>query len=91
MLELLKHGQARAEQEASFGPIWVYRGANFGRPMGEVDWTAEVDAPVEVASPGDVGTFDDTDLAMHAPVDAPLHDEMPVGETEKDHGESESR
>lgn len=52
ILELLKHGQARVQQEANFGSIWIYQGDNFGLPMGEVsDWGAEPDAPVEVTAP----------------------------------------
>jgi segregation and condensation protein A len=85
LLELLKHGQARVQQEASFGPIWLYRGDNFGRPLGEVDWTAETAGPAEVAAHGGAGDFDETDLAMHAPVDAP------EGALEDEHGQPESR
>jgi segregation and condensation protein A len=52
VLELLKHGQARVEQEGNFGSIWIYKGENFGRPMGEVsDWSAEPEAPGEVSAP----------------------------------------
>lgn len=55
ILELLKHGQARVEQEGSFGAIWIYKGDNFGRPMGEVsDWSAEIQEPVEVTAPVDM-------------------------------------
>jgi segregation and condensation protein A len=35
ILELTKHGQVKVAQEAAFGPIWLYRGENFGRPIGE--------------------------------------------------------
>jgi segregation and condensation protein A len=84
VLELLKHGQAKVEQEGSFGPIWIYRGANFGKDMGEVDWTAENALPDEVA-PGAAAEFDESDLAMHAPVDT-LPDNL-----EDDSGESEPR
>lgn len=63
LLELLKHGQARVEQEGSFGSIWIYKGENFGRPMGEVsDWSADVEAPVEVTAPmvsSEENAFDD--------------------------------
>lgn len=80
MLELLKHGQARVEQETSFGTIWLYKGANFGRPMGEVsDWAAEAEAPAEVAAPvepsqaaEDDAFADDLDLVLHAPTDLPM-------------------
>lgn len=61
LLELLKHGQARVQQEGSFGAIWIYKGENFGRPMGEIsDWTAESEAPVEVTAPveSDEAAFD---------------------------------
>jgi hypothetical protein len=67
ILELLKHGQARVQQEGSFGTIWIYKGEHFGRPMGEVsDWSAEVQESLEVTAPVDMnegmpegGTFDD--------------------------------
>lgn len=49
ILELLKHGQARVQQEGTFGAIWIYKGENFGKPMGEVsDWSTEVDGSGEV-------------------------------------------
>lgn len=51
ILELLKHGQARVQQEGNFGAIWIYKGENFGRPMGEVtDWAAEAEVPIEVTA-----------------------------------------
>ncbi len=54
VLELLKHGQARVQQDVSFGSIWIYKGDNFGRPMGEVgDWSAEPEEPSEVAVGGE--------------------------------------
>jgi segregation and condensation protein A len=87
LLELLKHGQARVEQEGSFGPIWIYRGDNFGRPLGEIDWTAENEVPVEVTSPDQGAEFSEGDLVMHAPID----EATPAGTTEDDHGESEPR
>jgi segregation and condensation protein A len=37
LLELIKHAQVKIAQESSFGPIWLYRGENFGRPIGEPD------------------------------------------------------
>jgi segregation and condensation protein A len=106
MLELLKHGQARVEQEGSFGSIWLYKGPNFGLPMGEVsDWTADVEAPVEVPAPADFeapAAGDDADMGLHAPIDLPIDadddgdpmvDEPPaMGEgVAEEHGESESR
>ncbi len=66
ILELLKHGQARVQQEGSFGAIWIYQGEHFGRPMGEVsDWSAEPEAALEVTarieSSGE-DAFDDRDI-----------------------------
>jgi len=91
VLELLKHGQARVEQEASFGPIWVYRGSNFGRDMGEVDWTAEPGVPPEMSTPF-VDQNDDGDLSMHAPDDdIALHDSTSAEGGRDEHGESEPR
>jgi segregation and condensation protein A len=37
MLELIKHSQIKVKQETAFGPIWLYRGERFGRPMGSPD------------------------------------------------------
>lgn len=46
LLELIKHTQVKVAQESAFGSIWIYRAANFGRPMGSPeDWDAE---PVEL-------------------------------------------
>ncbi|HEU4364791.1 MAG TPA: segregation/condensation protein A [Candidatus Krumholzibacteria bacterium] len=89
-LELLKHGHARVQQDASFGSIWIYQGPNFGRPMGEVsDWSAEPEAPLEVGAPaGDVPA----DLAEDALPGAPPEEQPPTGATmEQMHGESEPR
>jgi segregation and condensation protein A len=42
LLELIKHAQVRVQQETGFGPIWLYRAENFGRPMGTPeDWGQE--------------------------------------------------
>jgi len=90
LLELLKHGQARVEQEASFGPIWIYRGANFGRPMGEVDWTGEPGVPVEMSAPFETSS-DEMDTTMHAPADDVWYDTNPAEGGQDEHGESESR
>jgi segregation and condensation protein A len=90
LLELLKHGQARVEQEASFGPIWIYKGQNFGRDMGQVDWEAEPSGAIEV-TPQDGPGFDETDLSMHAPVEELTDITPPAGDTEDDLGESEPR
>jgi segregation and condensation protein A len=77
LLELLKHGQARVQQEGSFGSIWIYKGEDFGRPMGEIsDWSAESETPVEVTAP--------VEMIDQAAFDADITE----GEG---HGESESR
>jgi segregation and condensation protein A len=77
LLELLKHGQARVQQEGSFGSIWIYKGESFGRPMGEIsDWSAESETPVEVTAP--------VELVDEAAFDADIME----GEG---HGESEPR
>src|SRR5262249_34901415 len=91
VLELLKHGQARVEQEASFGPIWIYRGANFGREMGQGDWEGETGVPAEMSAPF-VDQNQDGDLSMRAPEDVALHDSTNAAESGLDeHGESEPR
>ncbi len=42
LLELIKHAHVRVHQEEAFGPIWIYRGEAFGRPLeGTVDWEHE--------------------------------------------------
>jgi len=39
LLELIKHTQVKFNQETAFSSIWLYRGENFGRPMGAPeDW-----------------------------------------------------
>ncbi|HET6349458.1 MAG TPA: segregation/condensation protein A [Candidatus Krumholzibacteria bacterium] len=92
VLELLKHGHARVEQETSFGPIWIYRGRNFGADLGAVDWEAEATAPVEVSLAAAPDAAEETDLSMHAPVDGPAEHESPApGGMEDGHGESEPR
>ena len=53
MLELIKHTQVKVAQETAFGSIWIYRAANFGRPMGSAeDWDAKPSEPHEPAVPG---------------------------------------
>lgn len=91
ILELLKHGQARVQQDASFGSIWLYRGPNFGRPMEHVgDWEAEVEAPAEVAAPrtdGEAAT-----AAIDPETEAAAAESPDAGTTvEESHGESEPR
>jgi segregation and condensation protein A len=94
ILELLKHGQARVEQEGSFGAIWIYQGENFGRPMGEVtDWSTEIEVPVEVTAPVDMNgdtAFDEAEgYAVGEIVDQQVDDISAIrGETD---GESEPR
>lgn len=44
LLELIKHSQVKVAQETAFGPIWLYRGENFGRPMGEPEGSAQMPA-----------------------------------------------
>lgn len=39
LLELIKHAQVKFSQDSAFGQIWLYRGENFGRPMGsDEEW-----------------------------------------------------
>jgi segregation and condensation protein A len=60
LLELIKHGQVKVAQESAFGPIWLYRGENFGRPMGEPDSPAEMAAaPTAAASTEEPQVADD--------------------------------
>jgi segregation and condensation protein A len=98
-LELLKHGHARVQQDASFGSIWIYKGPNFGRPMGEVsDWSAEPAEPVEVApSTGDAAGEEWIDASFTEPDEGVFADNAPEEQPEADatteqlHGESEPR
>lgn len=48
LLELIKHGHVRIQQETAFGQIWIYRGENLGQPLGSVD---EEDAVAVVPEP----------------------------------------
>ncbi|HEX5132685.1 MAG TPA: segregation/condensation protein A [Candidatus Krumholzibacteria bacterium] len=96
MLELLKHGHARVQQDASFGSIWIYKGPNFGRPMDEVsDWSAEPEAPAEVTAPrGDTGEDinQETTTIAESALDAGVMETPVEGEmTEQLNGESEPR
>jgi hypothetical protein len=53
MLELIKHTQVKVAQDTAFGSIWIYRAANFGRPMGSAeDWDATPSEPHEVTAHG---------------------------------------
>jgi segregation and condensation protein A len=100
VLELLKHGHARVQQDVSFGSIWIYQGPNFGRPMDEVsDWSADVEAPVEVTAPREENTTDDDsdDINQDPPIEASTTDSEVMttpatGDmTEQIDGESEPR
>jgi len=92
VLELLKHGQARIEQKASFGPIWIYHGTNFGRDMGTIDWEGEIGVPPEMSAPFVDQNDDDDDLSMHAPETHALHESTDADDGALDeHGESEPR
>jgi hypothetical protein len=48
-LELIKHAHIKVQQEAAFGQVWIYRGDNFGQPLGAPDdWEAkQEDSPVK--------------------------------------------
>jgi segregation and condensation protein A len=35
LLELIKHGQAKVNQETAFGPVWIFRGDLFDQPIGD--------------------------------------------------------
>jgi len=91
ILELLKHGQARVQQDVSFGSIWIYRGANFGRPLDAVsDWSADAEMPAEVSlqrPDEDVDTVIDGAAADSAIAQSPGEG----GTAESVDGESESR
>lgn len=53
LLELIKHAHIKVQQEAAFGQVWIYRGDNFGQPIGAPDdWEARPeDSPVEEVAP----------------------------------------
>jgi segregation and condensation protein A len=95
ILELLKHGHARVQQDSAFGTIWIYKGTNFGRPIDAVgDWSAEADVPVEVRPPAAGGEMDTAGGQPDgASGEAPAETERPdAGATaEGTHGESEPR
>jgi segregation and condensation protein A len=95
ILELLKHGHARVQQDASFGSIWIYRGVNFGRPMGELsDWSADTAEAVEVVAARDAVETSDADAFTEDTQAAPEPEAGTVTELndlEPDHGESEPR
>jgi segregation and condensation protein A len=45
LLELIKHGQVTFSQDSAFGHIYLYRGENFGRPMGAPETAEGADEP----------------------------------------------
>lgn len=95
-LELLKHGHARVQQDASFGSIWIYKGPNFGRPMDEVsDWSADPAAPTEITVPEQNAAQETGEDARREPApetnDAPAQQPEAGATTEHMHGESEPR
>lgn len=52
LLELVKHGHLKSRQDSAFGAIWLYRGENFGQPLGSVsDWETDPEGEVEVEAP----------------------------------------
>ena len=54
LLELIKHAQVKFSQESAFGQLWLYRGNNFGRPMGtEDDWEENDSVNAEGADRGE--------------------------------------
>ncbi len=68
LLELIKHSQVRVAQETAFGPVWLYRGENFGRPMGtpeEALETPAAPAPAAPAADGDAPEGVEADGGEH--------------------------
>lgn len=54
LLELIKNAHVKSRQESAFGPVWIYRGENFGKPLGSFsDWEADPDASTEIPAPID--------------------------------------
>lgn len=78
MLELIKHSQVKIVQETAFGSIWLYRGENFGRPMG----TPEEQEEAQAASTA--GTFE---VKANNPPDGTTNDR--TGEQAGDAGEDD--
>jgi segregation and condensation protein A len=77
LLELIKHGQVKVAQEAAFGPIWLYRGENFGRPMGEPESPVPPSAPAAATTSGP-----DTDDTPNRPDRKPAGTDQAVDEHE---------
>jgi len=76
LLELIKHAHIKSQQESAFGPVWIYRGENFGKPLGtDLDWETEPDAPVEVAAPVE-DTTRDTENVIEPVPEKPAADEV---------------
>jgi segregation and condensation protein A len=91
-LELLKHGHARVQQDASFGSIWIYRGPNFGRPLDEIsDWSADAVDAGEVTAPAAASLAESFDGPSSEPEAATTESPDEGATTEQTHGESEPR
>jgi segregation and condensation protein A len=77
LLELIKHAQVKVNQESAFGTIWLYRGDNFGRPMGAPEeWE---DGPVPKGPPEPVPTSESQ--ISREPAGAELTETDPVDES----------
>ena len=55
LLELIRHAQIKIKQDSAFGAIWLYRGGDFGLPMGTTDEGGLADT---TPSGDDTGTVD---------------------------------
>jgi segregation and condensation protein A len=75
MLELIKHSQVKVAQESAFGPIWLYRGENFGQPMG---------TPEERGESSAASTSPTFDLKANENDDRPAAEERADGEDRVD-------
>jgi segregation and condensation protein A len=82
LLELIKHTQVKINQDKAFGSIWLYRGENFGRPMGTPeDWDGATVPPAENA-PFEATAADGDGETSDRPADGESGDENTV----EDHG-----
>jgi segregation and condensation protein A len=77
LLELIKHSQVKIAQESSFGSIWLYRGENFGRPIGELD----EEAP-EPPATGGAGSDEDAARAERPSPTNAVGEELTAGDNE---------
>lgn len=60
LLELVKHTHVKIQQDASFGLIWLYKGDNFGKELGEIEeWDQVIEEPHEVVAPVSEDQADD--------------------------------